>query len=716
MDSLLESILQERRKLSQMLENIRLGYFFSGKDGKILLVNKETLRLFGLESYEELNQLNIDDLYVHPHQKEILLRELKENFVVNERELDFYRKDKTIFHTICDINLVKDDAGKSIGLEGIIRDLSHQKMLEKELAESKSSLERFMDNIDGMFYRCKVDRNWTAIFVSDAAYQVTGFKKEDFLEGKINFTQITHFEDVDRIWDEVQDAVARKSSFYLEYRIRRADGQVRWMYEIGKPIYDVQGNLLYLEGFITDITRQKELSLELEQKTKQLEETQRELFARNERMNQTNEQLRKLLKHMRVEKKAIDACALVSITDAKGIIIEANNLFVNTSGYSHGEIIGHSHRLLKSSVHEKVFFKDLWETITHGGIWRGEICNKKKDGQLYWVDTVIVPFLDDKGVPYRYMAMQFEITKRKEFEFSLKEANEELQTTEEELRQQTEELLTTNEHLQSVLNELKETQRQLIQSEKMAALGQLIAGVAHEINTPLGAIRSSIQNISLSLEKQLNMTLQFAQKLDEEGLENFRKLIRKALEVKEHTLTALEERKLRQSVKQKLEEAGLQEISTIAATIIVQLGLLDEIDKIIQLLKGDTGITSLEQIQLFVSLFKSASIIDVAAERSAKVVFALKSYARVGHEEKKVMSNIVEQLETVLTLHQNQIKRGVKVVKKFNYHEPILCYPDELNQVWTNLIHNALQAMDYKGTLTLSVDRYDGQLVVSCED
>jgi signal transduction histidine kinase len=98
-------------------------------------------------------------------------------------------------------------------------------------------------------------------------------------------------------------------------------------------------------------------------------------------------------------------------------------------------------------------------------------------------------------------------------------------------------------------------------------------------------------------------------------------------------------------------------------------------------------------------------------------VFALKTYARYDTTGNKVKAQIAEGIETVLTLYYNQLKRGIKVLKKYDDSLPsILCYPDELNQVWTNLIHNALQAMDYQGTLTIEVKKQDDTLLVSVID
>ena len=116
-------------------------------------------------------------------------------------------------------------------------------------------------------------------------------------------------------------------------------------------------------------------------------------------------------------------------------------------------------------------------------------------------------------------------------------------------------------------------------------------------------------------------------------------------------------------------------------------------------------------------LKRATQTIGTATERGSKVVFALKSYAHQDASGEKIESDITTGIETILTLYHGQMKHGIELVKKFDANLPkLLCYPDELNQVWTNLIHNALQAMDNKGTLTISVVRQDEQLKIGIED
>src|ERR1044072_7495089 len=142
-----------------------------------------------------------------------------------------------------------------------------------------------------------------------------------------------------------------------------------------------------------------------------------------DQLNETVESaLRKSVRESSDYQYALDESSIIAITDQKGIIKHANENFCKISKYSREELIGQDHRIINSGYHPKQFIRNLWVTIANGKIWRGELKNMAKDGSYYWVDTTIIPFLNDQGKPYQYVAIRADITQRKETEEQLEKS------------------------------------------------------------------------------------------------------------------------------------------------------------------------------------------------------------------------------------------------------------------------------------------------------
>ena len=311
---------------------------------------------------------------------------------------------------------------------------------------------------------------------------------------------------------------------------------------------------------------------------------------------------------------------------------------------------------------------------------------------------------------------------------------DELQASEEEIKQNLEELQAAQDELQKqksevekAYKELKSTQKQLIQSEKMASLGQLVANIAHEINTPLGAIRSSSDSIENIVLKTLPTLPLFVKKLDEKALLIFSEFVEKSSN-KKSILSTREKRRAKYILIEQLEElqrtenVSIEEIADVEgyADLITDMNMQDEKDLIFSLLQLPNSDKTKKEI--FQTAYKLSTIvrsnqtIKEATNRAAKTVFALKNFARQDHKEEKIEVSLSETLNTTLTLYHNQTKLGIDVIRNFDQIPSFLGYPDQLMQVWTNLIHNAIQAMSGKGKLIISTQKQENKVVISIQD
>jgi PAS domain S-box-containing protein len=149
------------------------------------------------------------------------------------------------------------------------------------------------------------------------------------------------------------------------------------------------------------------------------------------------EKLKEKIREISDYKFSLDESSIVAITDHRGIIQHVNDNFCTISKFSKDELIGQDHRIINSGYHSKEFMKNLWSTITKGEIWKGEIKNRAKDGSYYWVDTTIVPFLDENKKPYQYIAIRSDISEKKRAESALVIQNKKLQNQNKELEQYT---------------------------------------------------------------------------------------------------------------------------------------------------------------------------------------------------------------------------------------------------------------------------------------
>ena len=272
------------------------------------------------------------------------------------------------------------------------------------------------------------------LFWSDSTYAIHGIDPSTKIDVE-NAIEYYHHEDREILKEAFAKCLSEGIAYSLELRIINSDGKIVYVETQGKPLYE-DGKLKYIFGTLKNINAKVNL------------------LERSHRAEEKYNNLASLLNdHF-----------IVAETDARGKITYANDQFCKISQYSHAELVGKDHRILNSGFHPKLFFEDLWVTIKSGSAWEGLICNKAKDGSLYWVRTFIFPKFREHEIT-GYMAIRLDVTDDIE-----------------------------------VSKELIEEKKKADFSAQLAAVGEMSAGIAHEINNPLTIIGMKLTLLRRSLD------------------------------------------------------------------------------------------------------------------------------------------------------------------------------------------------------------------------
>ncbi len=260
---------------------------------------------------------------------------------------------------------------------------------------------------------------------------------------------------------------------------------------------------------------------------------------------QFRDHLKQSLKQLADLKFALDESSIVAITNVKGKILYVNDKFCETSKYSRDELLGKDHRLINSGYHDKAFIRELWKTIHAGRVWRGDIRNRAKDNTYYWVNTTIVPFVDEAGKPVQFLAIRNEVTKLKRVEEELqKMMTQVIHIQEEERKRFSRELHDgIGQSLFSLLIQLDRIISEQGHSAELAKLRQHVSSVMEEVRSlawelrpsvldDLGivpALRSYIDNFSHHFAIQVHFETNLRRRLDVQVETTIYRVIQEAL-------------------------------------------------------------------------------------------------------------------------------------------------------------------------------------------
>lgn len=266
--------------------------------------------------------------------------------------------------------------------------------------------------------------------------------------------------------------------------------------------------------------------------------------------------------------------------------------------------------------------------------------------------------------------------------------------------------------IEKTLENLKSSQNQLVQSEKMAALGNLISGVAHEINTPIGAIKASTENLLASLGEMMMDAPDVIRSMDAGTLQLMKTIV---MDSGNSDFSTKEERSIRKQYRSTLESMGMENVESLT-DYLLDLKIYPLREELYPLLRSPDANQKLKVIAGLSGLKLKSKIILTAVEKTAKIVYALKSYTTKNTTGRMSPANLIDGLEAILIIYQNYLKQGINVVKEFEDIPDVECFIDEINQVWTNLIFNAIQAMKNKGTLILRVKKHISSVSIEIQD
>lgn len=256
---------------------------------------------------------------------------------------------------------------------------------EAKTRESERTLETLISNLPGIAYRCRFDQNWTMEFISNACLDLTGYSSHDLVQNnRISYSSIIHPEDREFVWDLIHTSVKKKKSYQLTYRIFTSDGIEKWVWEKGRGIYDKNGSVLFLEGFITDVTEQKRTEERLRFQSQLLDSVRESVVATG--LNDT------------------------VIYWGKG----AQALY----GYSPNEVIGESFTQLIENQNPSHHSEQL-EKVKREGSWQGQNLQKNKADKTFWADTMISLVSNERGEPCGFIRIDRDLTERKKLEIQL---------------------------------------------------------------------------------------------------------------------------------------------------------------------------------------------------------------------------------------------------------------------------------------------------------
>ena len=237
------------------------------------------------------------------------------------------------------------------------------------------------------------------IYWSHWLFDLLGLPRQETPLNMDSMLKLVHPEDHSTLEEFANKHFRNRDPVEIECRLRDTGGEYRTLSFRGRVSSEPDGSVNRVSGLVLDVTARRQADKELQKTKKRLGQLQ----------------------------YALDVSTIVAITDKHGVITYVNKAFCDISKYKAEELLGKTHRIINSGYHSKAFFEEMWQTIQDGLTWKGIIRNRTKNGDYYWVDTTIVPLLDEIGKPSQYIAIRHDITRQINAEQKLLDFNKELE-------------------------------------------------------------------------------------------------------------------------------------------------------------------------------------------------------------------------------------------------------------------------------------------------
>jgi PAS domain S-box-containing protein len=305
------------RTYNSMFSIARVGLYRTTAQGQLIDANDALLEILGYEDLESLKNSSTLNLYANPADRAVWKDQVLQSGWRRGFETRLQRKDGKIIWVRDSSRAVYDAGGNLLFFEGLLEDITALKEARDALVESERRLASVISNLPGAVYRCKNDRQWSMEYISEGFFELTQYHPEALLDHpELTYADLIHDDDRERVWEDIQRALKSGSSYQVEYRIHTADGHEKWVWEQGRGVFDESGNLLALEGMITDITQRVKAKQKIQQQYHRLA-----ALRKIDLSITTNRDLSAVLEvfiDQVINELQVDACAVLLVDRARG--------------------------------------------------------------------------------------------------------------------------------------------------------------------------------------------------------------------------------------------------------------------------------------------------------------------------------------------------------------------------------------------------------------